>query len=65
MYLAVQAIWVATAKQRNYLCSQQGEGTENYAALDKYQLSEHVLLTPRPDSFLPSFQSKMPKYFTK
>lgn len=65
IYLAAQATWVATAKQRNYLCSQQGEGTANYAILDKYQLSEHVLLTPRPVSFLPSFQSKMLKYLKK
>ena len=63
--MAVQAIWVATAKQRNYMCSQQGEGTPNYAVQNKYQLSEHVLLTPRPGSFLPSFQSKMLKYFKK
>lgn len=48
IYLAAQATWVATAKQRNYLCSQQREETANYAILDKYQLNEHVLLTPRP-----------------
>lgn len=35
IYLAAQATWVATAKQRNYLCSQQGDETANYAILDK------------------------------
>lgn len=65
IYLASQATWVATAKQRNYLCSQQGEETANYAIPDKYQLSEHVLLTPRPASFLSSFQSKMLQYLKK
>lgn len=65
VYLAVRAIRVVTAKQRNYVSSQQGEGTVDYAVLDKYQLSENVLLTPRPGSFLPSLQSKMLKYFKK
>lgn len=61
IYLAAQATWVATAKQRNYLCSQQGVETASYAILDKYQLSEHVLLT-QDLSFPPSFKSKMLKY---
>lgn len=62
IYLAVLVIWVATAKQRNHARSQKRRAANN-VVLDKYQLSELVLLTPRPGSVLPSFHSETLKNF--